>query len=395
MTYPSRDIICMALPAWEGDYMKTIVQVCDQLARRHRVLYVEYPFTWKDYALARLGRKTAPLERLRDRSRALRQVTTSEGHPLHVLTLPPVWPTRWINAPGWFDRLQGREAERAGRAVRRAAEQLGMCAPLVINAFNPTFGLPLLDRLGASKTLYYCYDEISTAAWLGKHGARYEAAFLPQTDGLVATSATLWQRKSVLQPKGGLVRNGVDYPLFHQGFRLEPPGLGRPRVAYLGSVDDRLDVGLIKAVAGAVPEADFVFTGRIVHNEVARALSRVPNIRLEGPRPPEALPGILAESAAGIIPFRRNRFTENIYPLKINEYLAAGLPVVMTGFAKLPEFEPVASVAESAPGFAACLRSEIAGDSSRRRLARAAFAHGNSWEARAEALERIIDGLYA
>jgi hypothetical protein len=40
----------------------------------------------------------------------------------------------------------------------------------------------------------------------------------------------------------------------------------------------------------------------------------------------------------GIIPFVKNGFTKNIYPMKINQYLAYGMPVVTTDFADLSDF---------------------------------------------------------
>lgn len=391
----SRDIICMALPTWEGDYMKTIVQICEQLAGRHRVLYVEYPFTKKDYWMSRLGRGKAPVERLSSRKKALRKVVTSSGNSLHVLTLPPVWPSRWLDDPNWFDRLQRREAEKAGAAVRDAAGQLGFRDPLVINAFNPLFGLPLLGRLGESRSLYYCYDEIGAAEWLSKHGLRYETEFIRQVDAVVTSSPALLERKQRLQPQSYLVRNGVNFGLFNRGFRPEAPQGSRPQIAYLGSVDDRLDWGLLKGLARRMPEVDFVFTGRIQKNASPELLKGFPNVKLQGACPPEQLPSVLAQSAAGIIPFRKNRFTENIYPLKINEYLAAGLPVVMTGFAPLEEFAEVATVADDAPSFAQALEVALHADSLQRRLARTEFARANSWEARAQELETLIERLYA
>ena len=46
----------------------------------------------------------------------------------------------------------------------------------------------------------------------------------------------------------------------------------------------------------------------------------------------------LKEFHIGIIPFVKNEQTAAIYPMKINEYLAAGLGVVATDFAPLSEF---------------------------------------------------------
>jgi hypothetical protein len=54
-------------------------------------------------------------------------------------------------------------------------------------------------------------------------------------------------------------------------------------------------------------------------------LRAIPNIRFEGAKPPTALMEYLKEFHIGIIPFIKNEQTAAIYPMKINEYLAAGL----------------------------------------------------------------------
>jgi hypothetical protein len=55
----------------------------------------------------------------------------------------------------------------------------------------------------------------------------------------------------------------------------------------------------------------------------------------------------LAKYDLGIIPYKMNEVNRNIYPLKINEYLAVGVPVVMTAFADLTDFKSTVKAASS------------------------------------------------
>ena len=43
-----RNIICISASEWGGNYAKTIVEISKELSTRNKLLYVDYPFTYKD-----------------------------------------------------------------------------------------------------------------------------------------------------------------------------------------------------------------------------------------------------------------------------------------------------------------------------------------------------------
>ena len=102
------------------------------------------------------------------------------------------------------------------------------------------------------------------------------------------------------------------------------------------------------------------------------------------------VPKLLATYDVGIIPYLANEANKNIYPLKINEYLAVGVPVVMTPFAKLDEFNKVISVISESKSMELLLKEEIENDSSERIALRVEFAKSNSWDSRAALFSSII-----
>ncbi len=383
----------MGLPTWEGDYMKTIVQIMSLLGRNNRVLYVDYPFTYKDVLYGILGKNNSPWRRVVGQEPRLRQIATDEGSKVHVLTLPPVLPTNWLSSLALYKKIMQKQSHKVRGAIQEAAETLGMQNPVVINAFNPFFGLPLAGKLNERVLLYYCYDEIKAAEWCSKHGGAIESEFLQKIDGVITTSQALFLEKRKSGAEAFLVKNGVNYTLFNKGFTKINPAADNNKIGYLGSVDDRLDTNLLIALADKLPHLTIEVVGRIVAKEVANKLAEMPNIKLVGSSPPASLPKFLATWSVGLIPFVRNEFTKNIYPLKINEYLAAGLPVVMTPFAQLEEFNSVVRIEGVVNDFVQAVVEEIANDSNDKRLARAKFARQNSWENRVNQLELIIDSL--
>ena len=36
------DIVCVAFPSWEGNYVKSTVKLMEELAQRHRIVYIDY-----------------------------------------------------------------------------------------------------------------------------------------------------------------------------------------------------------------------------------------------------------------------------------------------------------------------------------------------------------------
>lgn len=388
-------IVCVALPSWEGDYMKSTVHLMSRLAAYNRVLYVDYPRTVLDLVRGLIGKARVPVGRM---LRPSQRIVRPEGHEdkdLHVLTLPPVLPINALPAGRLHRAMRRLNGWIVGRSIRKAMAKLGMESPVVVNAFMPGMGLELAGTLGEKSTIYYCYDEISEANWVGRHGAAEEKEFLEVADTVITTSDALWEAKERRANQCYVVKNGVDFPLFQhigslRAFRLQDQPVDTPRIGFVGSIDSRVDAGLIEAMATLRPSWDFEFIGPIVDKEVGARLRDLDNVILSGPAQPADLPDRMKHFDAGIIPFRHNGFTRFIYPIKVNEYLAAGLPVVMTDFARIDELRGAVAVADDARAFVDALESALAKDNEHVRKTRASFASLNSWGVRSAQFSRII-----
>jgi glycosyltransferase involved in cell wall biosynthesis len=386
----SVDIVCLALPSWDGPYMKSTVQLMKGLAVRNRVLYVEYPFTAKDLLKKRSSTSIVPKTRLLGLTPRLRQPDAQLGSSLNVLTVPPVAPANGLPPGQVFETAIKMNSRIVGRAVKKAMKQLGMHRPVVVNALNPTYGWALTGQLNESQTIYYCYDEIAGQSWNARHGLHYEDLYLPSVTTVITTSETLLKTKSRLNASAHLIPNGVDYELFANAQIIERPAGSRPVVGYVGSLDDRLDYELLTSIAEGAPDLEFLFVGPIL-DPACTTLSLLENVRMVGPAARyEDLPEWLSQMDVGLIPFVKNEFTANIYPMKINEYLAAGKPVVRTRFADLPSFDTMVDVADTAGEFLLAIRNACADNSSEVVSIRKAFAALNSWESRVVLFENVI-----
>lgn len=385
-------LVCITQTPWKGDFQKAVVQLMTELSVRNRVLYVDYPYTLKDLALGLAGRRDVPVGEVLRLKNPLTKKTFANGGTVYVWTPPAMLPLNWLSEKN-HDRLLSFNVNRLAGGIRRVMRQLGMTRPLVVNAYNPVLGLPLLGRLGECATVYYCFDEITKAGeWMSRHGKRYEPPFLRRVDAVVTTSETLQRAKSAWQPRTYCVKNGANFELFNTVRDLATAApTSRPVVGYLGSADNRIDLPLVESCVRALPEVEFQFIGEVHEPALPTRLGAYPNVRFILPHQPAELPPLLASWKAAMIPFVCNEHTYTIYPLKINEYLAAGLPVVTTPFSMLDEFYGVVEVAAEAAQFVLALRRALADDSPRRIDDRVAMARGNSWEKRAEEFEAILE----
>lgn len=385
------DIVCVAFPAWEGNYLKSTVQLMTELARLgHRVLYVDYAYTWKDFAQSLMGKGFATWQRMIGVKQRLRTVSLDNGAEMYVLTLPPILPINFLKNTALYDALNAFNGVFIKKAILKAQKTLGITAPTVVNAFNPSLGNLLAGKLNESKLIYYCYDEIGAATWASRHGERLETAFLKKADAVIVTSQSLFDKKSKQNTPCFLIKNGVDYDLFSQKSKNLPTislEKDKKTIGYLGSVDERVDYNLLEKLISTTPQYNYVFVGRVTQSAYEKRLSAFPNVNMAGSQPPTTLPAWVQQFDICLIPFLKNELTAGIYPLKINEYLAAGKPVLTTRFSNLSDFESVVHIANDDNDFLQ-LAQEGFPNTDAKRLQQ--FASQNSWTSRSKEFSKLL-----
>jgi glycosyltransferase involved in cell wall biosynthesis len=215
---------------------------------------------------------------------------------------------------------------------------------------------------------------------------------------VLASAPALAERLRTISSNVMYAPNVADTELFSSALAegpLDPAmaALPAPRIVFTGAIVAlKLDLGLLAELAGLRRSWSFALVGPIGPGEPDADMSAItaePNIHLLGPRTYAELPAVLRAADAGLVPYARNALTESIFPMKIYEYLAAGLPVVATPLPALAQIDEVAT-APDAQGIAELLDRALAEDTADRRAERSRAAASHSWERRLEEIAAAL-----
>jgi glycosyltransferase involved in cell wall biosynthesis len=295
-----------------------------------------------------------------------------------------------------------REANRRllPRLVGRAVRRLGMHEP-ILWAYVPQAEV-LVEELEPSLVVYHCVDDIASQAGIDAASFRAaEARFAKRADLVLASAPELARRMRALNPHVLDAPNVADTELFASALDDGPrdaamAALPQPRIVFTGAiVTTKLDLELLVALARMRPAWSFALVGPVGPGDPRADVSRLaaePNVHLLGARAYSDLPAVLRAADAGLIPYARNPLTASIFPMKVYEYLAAGLPVVATPLPALAGVAGVATAADPA-GVASALEEALAQDGPERRAERSRAAASHSWERRLEEIAAAIDRL--
>lgn len=106
---------------------------------------------------------------------------------------------------------------------------------------------------------------------------------------------------------------------------------------YIGAIAEWLDIDKIVYCVRNMPDMKFIFIGpKHINFEKVESYS---NVRYLGKKKYEDLKKYLKFSDVAWIPFKINELTDAINPVKLYEYLAAGVPTVTTNFKEMQYIE--------------------------------------------------------
>lgn len=373
-----RDIVCFSHD-WTGDPLSK-THIMRILARNNRVLWVNALPNRMPTASSK------DVSRIFNKLKGFTEPVREVERNIYVLN-PLAIPAYGSRAMVSFNRAT------LIRQIRRAMKRLGM-ADVVNMVFNPAAGM-IAGKLGESEIVYYCVDEYT--AFTGSAGLKeIEEELFRIADVVIVSAQKLFESKKQFNPNTHIIRHGTDWQHFRNALDEETrvpdeiSSLPRPVIGFHGLLADWVDYDLIKKIARHFEHGSVVLVGKtsVDAEQKIKVLDGVTNIHRLGRKPYADLPAYCKGFDVAINPFAISELTLAANPLKVREYLAAGLPVVSTDIPEVRVLDEVL-VGIDHKDFIAKVDSALKNPGPRR-VVSDRIRH-ESWEAKVEEL-RVLCG---
>ena len=349
---------------------------------------------------------------------------------------PDIWQrgtAAWNNAAlsSHIELLDGVQVHRKGRflprwrgnrhwdalALRHHANQLRRAAaptldtPLIAILFHPMFE-SYLRFLRADIVAFHVYDLYAKmSAWSSADQLQFERLVARADLITAATDAMIRSLPPAGADRATLLPNGGNYVMFADRNDLPCPAdladIAHPRIGNLGTINRKMDLSLIAEIARRRPDWQWVLVGKVEEDEFvtdperARGLSdcrRLPNVHFLGARDRLTIPAYMNHMDVNTVCYRirEDDYVVAGYPVKLNEYLATGKPVVASPQeATVSYFREVAAVVSGPDQWVDALAAAIDGRGVGGAAQRQAVARANDWSLRIAKLEAMLLQLIA
>ncbi len=368
---------------WNSDHTSNH-HVLRELAKTRQVLW-----------LNSVGTRTPQLSSARDLStikRKLREATRGAHRVEHDL---------WVATPLVLPFPHNAIARAINRQLLRATIR-ALRWQLGITRFDLWTFLPnvadYVGTLGEELAIYYCVDEWSMFSHLDPEATvAAEQELLERVDAVFAVNTALADAKRATCAAAYVSPHGVDHELFARALDettqvpADLAALPGPRIGFYGTLRDWVDLELIAHVARARPRWSIALIGQELTD--LAAIRGIPNVHLLGQKRHDELAAYCKGFDVAMIPYRIDPRMAFVNPLKLREYLSAGLPVVSTPVPEVARYPDLCRVAADGDGFVAAIERALEETTASSRAARSEAMCTETWSARVDDVSRRIDEL--
>ncbi len=189
------------------------------------------------------------------------------------------------------------------------------------------------------------------------------------------------------------ISNGVELKRFKNAKPLTskelPLNIKHPIVGYIGTIQDRFRVNLVKYLAKKNPDKSFLIVGPVWAGVNIEKIKILPNVYLIGRVPYNKACRYIKSFDVGIIPHKNDRFVKYTNSLKILEYLACSKPVVTTPGSGVERFSEIVEIKEKKQEFNKALNKILKPDYMNKQIYQDALAQHN-WKYKADKMLDVI-----
>ncbi len=386
--------IMFGLQSWDIEIGSNFKNIARIISSHNRVLYVNRPLDsirrMRHYKNKEVQKR---LESIRGATSAIEEVEKNIWvlNPRVVLlsinNLPPGKVYNFLN--------KNNNSKLAGD-ILYFSDQLNFEDPVLIIDNDFFNGLYLKEFLKPSVFIYYLRDFLLSQNYFKRHGKRAEPLIINKADAVCTNSLYLKKYAHNFNSESFYVGQGCEVDDFvKQGQPLpnDMISISGPVIGYCGMLTSkRLDIDLLEYIAVRNPGWNLVLVGPGDKEFSESALPELKNVFLLGSKHPQELPAYVRHFDVCINPQLVNQMTIGNYPRKIDEYLAAGKPVVATNTETMKYFEEVVYLCDCKDQYISKIQQALDNkDDIKKKEARIAFAKSHTWEASVDGIYRVIN----
>jgi UDP-galactopyranose mutase len=299
-TFQNYDLVCLSHLRWDFVYQRP-QHLMSRFARQRRVFFIEEAIIHDDATDLKVSRREDQLQ----------------------IVVP---------------HLNRAEVESAGFDVLMREKLAEFFSESGIKDFVLWYYTPMAlafsDALKPKAIVYDCMDELSLFKFAPPELIKNEARLFQKANVVFTGGQSLYEAKRRQHKNVWAFPSSIDVAHFKQARDIKQspsdqsqiPG---PKLGYIGVIDERIDIELIREIADKRPEWQIVMIGPVVKID-EKDLPHNANIHYLGMKDYKDLPVYIAGWDVALMPFAINNSTKFISPTKTPEYLAAGKPVIST-----------------------------------------------------------------
>lgn len=373
------DIICFAND-WQADPLSK-KHLMLRLAKANRILWVNSLHNRRPRMATKDVRRV--VQKLREFFRGIRNVQEN------------IWVVTPLYIPfmrhGWIRRLNRWLLQKQ---LLAALWRLGFRRPITWT-FAPT-SADVAGTLGESLVIYHCVDDFAAFSDAAVRDVlQGEKKLLEKADVVLAASLPLVELKRAVNRNTYLLRHGVDYEHFQRSTLDSTPiapeleNIPGPILGFHGWVADWVDVVVLADIARSRPDWSLVLVGKV--DTDIEILRKLPNVHLLGHKPYARLPEFLRGFSVALLPFAEGPLTHSANPLKLREYLAAGLPVVSSPLPEVLALGSLVRTARTADDYIRAIEEVLGGGDAGPSAQRAMQMANESWDHRVAEVAELLE----
>ncbi len=270
----------------------------------------------------------------------------------------------------------------------------------IVWTFLPTgITLDVINGIDKKLVIYHCVDNFAGSSASAKKVKATEEKLLNISDTVFVTSKALYEHCIKHNDRVAIFPSGVNTGDFEKIRAADTPppreldGIKKPIIGYVGGIHKWVDQELVKFSAVNRPGYSFVFVGPL-QTDIS-LLAGIGNIHFLGNKKHDELPNLIKSFSVATIPYLVTEYTKNVYPMKLNEYLAMGKAVVSTDLPEVnifnEKYRDTVVIGKDSREFTEGIDRAIKNDNREAAERRVKISGENSWKNRIEQMSCVIE----